>query len=290
MISPYINNVSVVVATLHNAEEVTQRISPMLPSDGVQLIVVNDEGKGVSYARNRGLDQADGEWVLMMDDDDTIDPNIFNILNQRIKGLPGSVAAHNISILEWGYRITDGSKVQEVKLVENPEFIEGSQLVQLMVENTRFTSNLWNKLIHRDLIGKIRFNESLSYGEDWDFLWRLISQPEEKGLMIIPDLLYDYVQHPEQVSAGFRAAKLTLPDAWATMLSDISAHHPSLLSEARATYASHLTVVLYSAHRSNAASTITKPLRQALRHHLPQLWKSPHHSLKKKLAATWLSV
>lgn len=288
---PYINNVSVVVATLHNAEEVTQRISPMLPSDGVQLIVVNDTGMGVSHARNIGLDQANGEWVLMMDDDDTIDPNIFNILNQRIEGLPGSsVDAPNISILEWGYRITDGRKVQDVKLVDKPEIIEGYQLIQLMVENTRFTSNLWNKLIHRDLIGQIRFNESLSYGEDWDFLWRLISQPKDKTMLIIPDMLYDYVQHSGQVSAGFRTAKLTLPHAWATMLSDISTHHPSLLNEARATYASHLTVVLYSAHRSQAGGAITKPLRQALRHHLPQLWKSSRHSLKKKLAATWLSV
>ncbi len=287
MIPLPINNVSVVVATRHNAEEVRQRISVMFPSEGVQLIVVEDEGKGVSYARNRGLEQTDGEWVLIIDDDDNIDINIFNILNSRLEDFN---VANNVSILEWSYRITDCHKIQAVKLVEKPVIVEGQEIIQLMVENASFSSNLWNKLIRRDLIGQTRFNESLSYGEDWDFLWRVISKSHTEKMLILPDILYDYRQHPQQVSAGFREVKLTLPDAWTTMLNDISTLHPTLLNEARATYASHLTVALYSAHRARTASSLTKPLRQELRRNLPQLWKSQRHSLKKKLAATWLAM
>ncbi|MDE6321740.1 MAG: glycosyltransferase, partial [Muribaculaceae bacterium] len=216
----YINNVSVVVATRHDAEQVENRISAMLPSSGVELIVVYDEGRGVSYARNLGLEHADGKWVLFIDDDDHIDPSIFNTLNHRLSNTTDTI--DRIGIIEWGYNIVDGNKIQTVKLADEPEIFSSANLVELMVDNKRFTSNLWNKLIRRELIGTLRFNESLSYGEDWDFLWRLISATTTLDMLIIPDILYDYQQHAQQVSAGFNKAKLTLPAAWTTMLHDIS--------------------------------------------------------------------
>ncbi len=274
-------NISVIVATCHDPAQVRQRICSMIPTaPSVELIVVEDEGRGVSWSRNRGLDQARGEWVLMIDDDDRIDPAIFNMV--------GTYPAADI--IEWGYRIVRGDDIQNVSLVDRPTEIAPADLPRLMVENRRFTSNLWNKLIRRRAIGTLRLDEYLTHGEDWDFLWRLIASGRVGSMLIIPQLLYDYVQHPGQVSSTFTDRPITLPAAWATMLADIEQRYRYLLPEACATYASHLTVALYAAHRAHAPRRLLKQLRHALRRQLPALWRSPRHSLKKKLAATYLSL
>lgn len=282
---PMIAKISVVVATRHNYNEVRRRISSMLPERGIELLVVEDQGRGVSLARNRGLDHANGEWVLMVDDDDVIHPGMIEALRSKLSTID------NIDMLEWGYRITKGSEVvQRVQLVQDTEIHCCGELVELMVDNKRFTSNLWNKLIRRSSIGNLRFNEELSYGEDWDFLWRLISSKRVRSMAIIADILYDYVQHPNQVSAQMGCAQLTLPNAWSRMLTDIASAYPSLAREAHATYASQLTVVLYAAYKAHVRRGINASLRRALRAELWSLWLSSRHSIKKKLAATWLAV
>lgn len=52
-----------------------------------RIIVVNQENRGVSFARNTGLIYARGEWVLFIDGDDTLCPNaltsMINIANNN---------------------------------------------------------------------------------------------------------------------------------------------------------------------------------------------------------------
>lgn len=290
--------VSLVVPTQGASEEVERRFLAMIgeaavESGEVEVVVVEDCGRGVAWARNQGLDRASGRWVLFADDDDNIDAKALDAIKPQ-----SHIGQQTIlpDIIEWGYRIIDESGVRQVvTLVRQPVVLRGEEIVEAMVGNRLFTSNVWNKLMRRSLIGDLRFREGLRYGEDWDFLWRLVAKAVDRKsptltMLVLPDARYDYIRHPGQVSAGFRSAKLDLPEAWSVMLADISCRYPHLLSEARATYASHLTVVLYDAYRASSPHSISQPLRKALRRHLARFWLSPHHSVKKKLAALCLSI
>ena len=50
-----------------------------------RIKIVNQENKGVSYARNAGLEKAIGEYVMFIDSDDYIQPNTLHTLYSKIK-------------------------------------------------------------------------------------------------------------------------------------------------------------------------------------------------------------
>lgn len=189
--------ISVIIAT-RGAEPaaMAQRYGNALSGVECELIVVNDQGKGVSWARNRGIERARGEWVIFVDDDDMMYPAMLSTMLK---------AAHDESavadIVECGYRIIGEGREQTVKLVEKATAIEGEELVQSLVECRVLTVNLWNKLIRRETIGDVRFDEDVAYGEDYQFLWRVVTSRPTCCVLVIPDVLYDYVQHQGQVSS-----------------------------------------------------------------------------------------
>jgi len=43
--------------------------------DGWRVRVVREEKLGLSHARNRAIDEARGEYVIFIDDDETVDPS-----------------------------------------------------------------------------------------------------------------------------------------------------------------------------------------------------------------------
>lgn len=55
--------------------------------DGSNIIYIKQDNKGVSVARNRGLDVAEGEYILFVDPDDTIEANALNEIYEHAKKL-----------------------------------------------------------------------------------------------------------------------------------------------------------------------------------------------------------
>lgn len=278
--------ISVIIAT-RGAEPaaMAQRYGSALSDVECELIVVNDQGRGVSWARNRGLDRACGEWVIFVDDDDLMCPTM---LSTMLKAAQDESAVADI--VECGYRITGEGRKQIVKLVEKATAIEDDEVVSSLVECRVLTVNLWNKLIRRETIGNVRFDEEVAYGEDYQFLWRVITSRQKCRMLVIPDVLYDYVQHHGQVSSQFTPAKLTMVSAWREIIATIGRTYPRLLGDARAVYASQLVVVLYHARRLHTPRRATAPLRRELRRNLWWLLRSSGHSVKKKIAALYLSL
>ena len=104
-----------VIIPAYNAEQwITKCLENIPKRDDIEIIVVNDgstdktigylknykkfgyqdikiidckTNKGVSYARNMGIDKAKGEYLLMLDSDDYIDGNVFNnIVDNYLNG------------------------------------------------------------------------------------------------------------------------------------------------------------------------------------------------------------
>ena len=128
------------------------------PNLSCQLIYC--EVNGVSQARNRGLDEAKGEYICFLDDDDLITEDYLEALF--------SVATPDTIGLSYVCAFDDGGKSQRPIYI-SADFKENKRNVPYIAVR-RYFYVCWGKLIHRNVIGNRRFDISLKNGEDSQFM------------------------------------------------------------------------------------------------------------------------
>ncbi len=138
---------------------------------------------GVSSTRNYGLKVANGKFISFIDSDDYIDKEYFKTLLKHQK-------INNSDIVRCGYHLNNKSysivNVKEVYV--NFEF-ENKLIFDEMLKTYKFNS-VWGQLIKKSVIKEVKFDESLSMGEDFEFNINIIKN--SSIVTLIPDVLYYY--------------------------------------------------------------------------------------------------
>jgi len=136
--------------------------------------------KGVSNARNIGIDQSNGRYLTFVDDDDIISTNylqeLYEIANNNIMPLSNSKAFENKIAVTMNYRVAKFyNKMADKKLTHF---------------NTRlYFSFPFCKLIAREIIGQQRFDPRFQNGEDALFMFA-ISKNVNKMQFANEDVVY----------------------------------------------------------------------------------------------------
>ena len=128
--------------------------------------LIQTDVPGVSNARNIGLDNAQGEYIAFVDDDDYVSPNYFEeLLNVSA---PYSIAFSNTRAFYDGTNNPiDGYGVQQTF-----EKVSINQSQDLLKTRTLFNGPCM-KLIHSRLISNVRFDTALANGEDNLFMFAI---------------------------------------------------------------------------------------------------------------------
>ncbi len=129
----------------------------------------NIENKGVSYTRNRGLENATGKYIMFVDSDDYVEKNFVAQAVDVISKGEGAFAI-------MGYLNHDEvhAAKAEIFLYSNDEDESSFSITEEIINlyEGRLLQMLWNKIFLRDIINEhnIRFDESLKIGEDLRFI------------------------------------------------------------------------------------------------------------------------
>lgn len=131
-----------------------------------RITVIHQENRGVSAARNNGLDHAHGKYICFIDGDDTIDKTYITHLYSLI-----TKGNSEISLLPQPFRFSAATKHRKpTEKAQSPQTISGLDAAQHMFYY-HFAIGSWNKMINRELIERhhLRFHEDLPGGEGFVF-------------------------------------------------------------------------------------------------------------------------
>ena len=150
--------------------------------------VIHKENGGAADTRNRGVNQAVGNYVMFVDSDDYLAPTMLECLYRNILNENADIAACNYLYFFENDRQKDfATNVQS-------EVLTGTEIFYYRKNerNYGFWTVVWNKLMKRETVGKVRFRSG-KYYED-EFWANEIYQMDIK-IVTIPECLYYYRQH-----------------------------------------------------------------------------------------------
>lgn len=133
---------------------------------GFNYTLCQVDEKGVSNARNIGLNQAKGAFICFIDDDDYVSPSY---LSELLK-----YATPDIVALSNTIAFNDNTKKEDHNYRISKSFIENKEVS--INQAKKFFSGPGMKLIHRDIIGKRRFDTRFKVGEDSLFMFLISDQ------------------------------------------------------------------------------------------------------------------
>lgn len=135
------------------------------------VIVLNQQNAGPSAARNTGLQHAKGEFVVFVDSDDIMEPDMLLILTSLMASdIELGIASYFVDYVDGREQMTDRVQVEkQTYKVGGNDF--GSRCCEWYSKH--ILTPLWNKIYRRDIIVKnhLVFNEGVSISED--LLWNI---------------------------------------------------------------------------------------------------------------------
>lgn len=160
-----------------------------------RIKVFHQENKGISSARNLGINNATGKYIIFVDSDDFVDSDFIETMVAE---------SDEDTIICCGYRRIDGDKCVEHnlqnRLVKEPyEFLKLLNEYEILFAIGKSNINpignyLWNKLIPTKILKQVNFPENHLY-EDVYVLFKIIKLSNQ--IVILPQCIYNYVSHKD---------------------------------------------------------------------------------------------
>lgn len=165
--------------------------------------VIHKPNGGVSSARNQGINEARGQWIIFIDSDDVwSNPNCLQKLYSYAE-------KHNLDIVRFEYQAVN----EKLEYIE-PRSYDKSNIEDRVMDNYELVNwgisgewFPWLYMIRKETIGDLRFNEKTKFQEDTDFYSRLFASRELR-CGYIDERMYLYRKRTASITTTARLSNL----------------------------------------------------------------------------------
>lgn len=241
--------------------------------------VISQENAGVATARNVGLANASGEYILFVDADDWIEPDMIEAMLELLEQTEGA----DIAVCAGDYAETPEDAVHILK--PQVEIWDPQRQKQEFLMHQRLQGMLWNKMIPAELFRGLTFDPTVGYGEDAQIMWKVLARC--RNMVLTNQVYYHHVIEPTSISnRRFSPRKYAAIRVWQEIQADTAEKYPEmtvLATERLAFYAAYTLYEMYSAGYDDEAAEVE--FLSIVRMHLMALMKASTISLKTKMFA-----
>lgn len=159
-----------------------------------RIIVINQDNKGVSATRNKGIEVATGEYIAFVDADDILDKNMYLIMINKI-------LKYDSDLCLCSYREIDKFNIEYKKFAWDDKVLYKEDINKILIPmmimplkgEQYIMGSVWRFICKSSIIKKVRFKENVSMAEDMLFCIEVYSLCNK--LNTINECLYDYYRY-----------------------------------------------------------------------------------------------
>ena len=156
---------------------------------------INKQNGGLSSARNTGLDNATGDYILFLDGDDYWDDKeALSKINRNLQNSKADIVTFGLKKM-----FEDTGEIEETKYVfnrENVDFDSKKNTLSYLVKNNLYISSACNKAVRKSIIDKynLRF-EDKALSEDIEWSAKLLLYSNVIDVIESPFYIYRQRNH-----------------------------------------------------------------------------------------------
>lgn len=142
-----------------------------------RIRLIAQEHKGVSSARNKGIEEAGGKYIFFMDSDDIIHPQLLEALYLLLEKSHAAMATEGYCFIsremhkrkvEWRY--WNRYEIESYS-IDCKEAIKRLS----MADREAMLYTIGGKMICRESLCKLRFNQKITHAEDTLFIYQMLN-------------------------------------------------------------------------------------------------------------------
>ncbi|MGH9387197.1 MAG: glycosyltransferase [Vicinamibacterales bacterium] len=239
-------NLELIVVDDGSSDETADLVRRLAASDR-RIKLVQQHNLGAAAARNRGIDEAAGEFIAPLDADDIWDPTKIEHQVRRMQ----ECGPETGMVYAWWAWIDDAGTVID----RSPRWRVEGHVVERLVE-VNFTGNasvpLYRRAALRDVAGyNASWHDQACFGcEDWDLALRVA---ERYAIAVVPAVLVGYRRRRDSMSADCDMMWRSHQEMMATMAGRQPAISEDVITRSNGQFALYLAgVSFWSGHYLDA--------------------------------------
>lgn len=159
-------------------------------------IIRHERNKGLSAARNTGIQHAIGDYIFFLDSDDQISDNCIELLMEKVVRDP------SVDLVQGNVKTLPVDEIDNLTVKVNRSYVTTNQEVRSCFYETRqMNVAAWNKVVKRSFIleNRLFFMEGVLFE---DALWTFLLLKYVRNACFVSDTTYFYQRRANSIVTG----------------------------------------------------------------------------------------